>query len=903
MRKAVRLSLSSHQFLLIVLHLLYHTAAGAPLQRSLLNWNRQALYCGNQERRRKPNVRQRHVLGLILRAMTVRTEFLPVSIGLLILLLWAGTIALLTFRRDERRWDLLSAALLAAMFAAFFGRTISGAVYQPADGGDLVSFLFPIYRFAAHTISQGSLPLWNPHLYGGAPFITDIQAGFLYPPNLLLFLLNPNFDYRWMQFLSISHFWWAGLGVYVLVRTLGHSRPAALLAGLAFGLCDILFIHLGNLNLVAVLSWSGWILTACHLALTRRSLPWAGVAAVLFAIANYAGHAQSSYYLAMIVAIYSLGFSGVDYWENLARGSHTTALRQSLPSLQYPLTVFILTALLSAPILLPAFEMLPYTQRGEFDYQDTVSYSLAPGPAFIGMLTPGFFGRGPWDYWGSWDRVELPYAGLVTLLLAAGAILLPLPEKRRRLLPWLALALSGFVISLGGNTPVHGWLTRILPVYGSFQAPARTIVLWALALSVLAAFGLDALLGARSGNREHPQPSPRTLYLSLIGFGAPALLVIAIPLTLLTTRVLDGDPIAMQRASMSAQAVLLAISVWLAVSLLVALYRRKRLAGGMFSALLFILLLLELTVAAVNIDVSRNDPSRSFAQPEIIAFLHEQAGTNETAGRDTARRAPPHTNLDHFRIDVRTGIYDLWQPNTAALFGLQDVWGIYNPLVLTHWQGLWDNNPGRHTRIYDMYNVRFVIVRDGTPLDDQYTLAYDAPGPLAVYENPDPLPRAWLVPAAQILPDEEAVLTALKQPSFEPLQTVVLAQPHDSPSIPATTDESIPTNTSGTVSVLAYSPNEILLAAHAERPGYLLLSEVWFPGWLATVNGESTPVWRANYTLRALAVPSGDLDVRLWYAPASWRRGLVLFSVGILLLVGLSLWRTLGRSSQDHDWL
>ena len=105
------------------------------------------------------------------------------------------------------------------------------------------------------------------------------------------------------------------------------------------------------------------------------------------------------------------------------------------------------------------------------------------------------------------------------------------------------------------------------------------------------------------------------------------------------------------------------------------------------------------------------------------------------------------------------------------------------------------------------------------------------------------------------------------------------------------------------VSVLAYSSNEIILAAHTERPGYLVLSEVWFPGWLATVNGKSAPVWRANYTLRALAVPSGELNVRLWYAPASWRYGLVLFSVGILLLVDLSLRRFLGRSSQEHDRL
>lgn len=825
--------------------------------------------------------------------MNAPSDFLPLSIGLLILLLLAGAIAWLTYRRDERRWDLLSAALLAGMFTAFFGRTISGAVYQPADGGDLVSFLFPIYRFAARTLSQGQLPLWNPHLYGGAPFVTDIQAGFLYPPNLLLFLLNPAFDYRWMQLLSIGHLWWAGLGVYVLVRTLGHSRPAALLAGLAFGVCDMLFIHLGNLNLIAVLSWSGWVLTACHVALTRRSFPWAAVAAALFAIANYAGHAQSSYYLGMTVGIYSLGLLAADYWENLATGAHRTALRQALAGLQYPLTVFILAALLSAPILLPAFEMLPYTQRGAFDYQDTVSYSLAPGPAFVGLLTPGFFGRGPAAYWGSWDRVELPYAGLVTLLLAAAACLLPIPERRRRLLPWLALALSGFAIALGGNTPIHGWLTRILPVYGSFQAPARTIVLWALALSVLAAIGLDALLKPRDKDRGSPLLPHFNLYFSVISISGPAFLLVLITLLLVTTQLLNGDPVALRRAATAGKALLLASFVWVAARILLAQYRRQRLASGTVAALLLVLLLLELFAAGANIDASSNDPTSKFLHPEIVAFLREQTGDEpDCAPTDTeCRSAASGTSSRYYRIDTRTGILDLWQPNAAALAGLQDVWGISNPLELVHWHTLWENNGGRHTRIYDMYNVRFVIVRDGTPLDDQYTLAYDAPGPLAVYENPDPLPRAWLVPQAQVLPDEEAVLAALKQPAFEPLHTVVLAQNHDNPSILAPADESVPSSMAEPVSVLAYGPNEMVLAAHAERPGYLVFSEVWFPGWLATVNGEPAPVLRANYTFRALPVPVGDLEIRLWYAPKSWRRGLALLGVGLLLLAGLYLSR------------
>lgn len=824
--------------------------------------------------------------------MDYSRELILFSIG--ILLIWCGTIAWLTVRRDERRWDLLCATLLAGIFLVFFWRTVSGVVFRPGGGGDLASFLFPIYRFAARTLNEGRLPLWNPHLYGGAPFIGDIQSGFLYPPNLLLFLLNPSFDYHWMQLLGIWHLWWAGLGVFVLARTLGCGRSAALLAGVAFGLSDHLFMRTGNLNLIAVLSWTGWILAACHLAFTRHSLVWAGCAAALFAIANSAGHAQSSYHLCMAVGVYSAGVLVMRFWESLAAGPRKAASRQLLIDLRYPLTVFILAALLSAPILLPAFEMLPYTHRAAFEYQDSSKYSLPPGPALVGLFTPSFFGRGSGSYWGSPDRVEMPYAGLVTLLLAAGALLLPAPGKWRRLLPWFALAVFAFVVALGRYTPVHGWLTQILPVYDSLRAPARAIVLWALTIAVLAAIGLDALLEGGKREEEDTVPSYSTLYFSFIRIGVAGLPLVLIPLIFVTTRVLQEGADTLRRATTAGQAVLLATFVWLATWLLLALHRRKRLKGSILPGLLLILLLVELSVAGVNINMRRNDgtndPTRGFEHPEIVSFLKGQSveRTDAAAGGP----AVDSSLASHlFRIDARTGIYDLWQPNTAALAGFWDVWGTYNPLILTHWEGLWENNPGRHTRIYDMYNVRFVIVRDGTPLDRQYSLAYDAPGPLAVYENPDPLPRAWLVPTAQVLADEEAVLAALKQPSFEPLHVVIMAQQNDLRPDSAASAVSPSSGLDGPVSILAHSENEIVLAVHAERAGILVLSEVWFPGWLATVNGEPAPVWRANYTFRALPVPAGELEIRLWYAPDSWHRGLALFGVGFLLLTGLSFWR------------
>ena len=114
-----------------------------------------------------------------------------------------------------------------------------------------------------------------------------------------------------LQWLAIGHLYWAGLGLYVLLRVLrpgeqAVGRPAALFGALAFALCDPLFIHLGNLNLIVVLSWLPWVFAAFVVSLQRRSLAWAALAALLFAVGNYAGHAQSSYYIGLALAVYAL---------------------------------------------------------------------------------------------------------------------------------------------------------------------------------------------------------------------------------------------------------------------------------------------------------------------------------------------------------------------------------------------------------------------------------------------------------------------------------------------------------------------------------------------------------------------------------------------------------------------
>ncbi len=828
------------------------------------------------------------------------------AIWLGIVLLWA---LILAWRArverqnpDARRLagDILAGGILLMLTVAFFWRTISGDVFQPADGGDLVSFLYPTYRFAASQISQWVLPLWNPHLYGGAPFISDIQAGFFYPPNFLLFVFEPEFAYPTMQWLAIGHLYWAGLGMFVLLRTMvfdGQSvgRPAAMLGALAFQFSDAFFIHLGNLNLIAVLSWMPWVFAAYLIALDRRSMRWTVVAALLFTVANYAGHAQSSYYIGLALAAYTVVWFGLEMLD--LRGDHaddggTHWLRAIGSRLQYLFVVALLTGLLTAPLLLPSLELTQYTARQNFTYQESIAFSLAPTQAAVGLFTPGFFGRGPALFWGLWDRVETPYAGVVTLMLAVIGYALASKGTRRKLWPWLGVALFGMLIALGVYGIVHGLLTVVLPGFGQFRAPARAIVLWALGISVMGGVGTDVVVRrylrpARTGDQADEQADEQTFprdasdrrVNTLLFAGSVIFVGLVVPLLFFALLATQNDSDAFLRASLAALAVVLAAGFWLATWALLAGYRAGWIGAGVFGISLIALLFIELTATGAYTDISSTDPARGFDHPEIVEFLQADS--------------------ELFRIDTRTDIADLWQPDTAALHGLQDVWGVANPLLLRHWSNLWEATGGRQTERYDMLNVKYVLVRDGAPLPEgKFELALDAPGDLSLYRNSDAMPRAWLVHEIVTLPigafDDGDLGTLFEEYGLDP-QTVALVESANAEDLTVTpvlsaADES--------TSVTHYGASSMTLDVSASAPALLVLSEVWYPGWRATVDGEATDVLRANGALRALPVPAGDSTVVLNFLPSSWLYGLVAAVIGAVLAVFLFV---VGSGQKEGD--
>ncbi len=752
-------------------------------------------------------------------------------------------------------WDLLAIGVLAMATAGFFWRQLSGTFFTPADGGDLVSFLLPIYTFAQDSLRAGHLPLWNPHLYLGAPHVAEVQGGWLYPPTLLTLLLTPRLSYLHLEQLSIAHIWWTGVGTYVLLRSLTRalddrrlSRWAALAAALAFMFADPLLVHFGNTNLLAVASWLPWVVWAFLRTGSARH-PWraTALAGLLLGIGTLAGHPQTSLTIVLALAILSAFLA----YFALTSGR---GWRAALAPVGRLLLVVAIAGLLAAPILLPAVLHTPYTARAAFTYGDAAQYSLSPAQ-WIGLVLPAYFGRSPGLHWGPWDRVEMGYLGILPLALALLAIV---QQPGRRVWLWLGLALTAFVLALGIYALPHGWLT-LLPGFGQTRAPARLLLLTDLGLAVLAGYGLDGLLRAWSA-REAQAFDAVWRIMKWITAGVVA---VGVPLSYLALMVTqDASPATFLRAALVTIGV-----VWLAAFCLATLgilaarrfgWARPAVIGALACALIFF----DVSSMGAYLDGSTTNPASSYQQPALVEFLTAQSGT--------------------WRLDARTDIDQLWQPNTALMVGLDDVWGVANPLVLADVVRYWDGigPQGRSSPLYDFLNAQFLIGRKDVPLDwSKYELAFDGAPELAVFRNRAVLPRAFLVYQATSVTDQEAAWEAIHRDGFDPGREVVV---EGGATLQAPPEGAV----SAPVEIVAQGPNASTLIVQPTAPAYLVISQPFYPGWQAVDQaGREVPIVRANFAFQALAVGPETQSVTLRFAPSTWTWGLVLAGIGVLIVV------------------
>jgi hypothetical protein len=222
-----------------------------------------------------------------------------------------------------------------------------------------------------------------------------------------------------------------------------------------------------------------------------------------------------------------------------------------------------------------------------------------------------------------------------------------------------------------------------------------------------------------------------------------------------------------------------------------------------------------------------------------------------------------------------------FEHNGGMSFGLRSVFG-YDPLVLQRYEEFITSLPDPRARTYDLLNAGYLVTTAPQEFEgsDAPQLVLEKSG-VWVYERPGALPRAWVVPQVEVLDDQD-ILLHIHEPSFDPRAVALVESPLACESDGA-----------GEVEGVHDTGNRIDVQVSGGG-GLLILSETYYPGWRAEVDGKPSGLIRADYVLRAVCVPPGDHQVTLIYDPPLLKVGLAVTSLTLLLLVVISAWRLSG---------
>lgn len=798
---------------------------------------------------------------------------LPGFLGIVVI--WSLFYAWFYRRRAQnqgRHRDVLAVGVLILATLAFYWPLFFTESWIPKGGGDLSSFIYPIYAFAARWLKRGIIPLWNPHLYLGMPFAADNQSGLFYPLNLLFFLLIPRFTYPVVELMAVIHVFLAGLFSYRLLRDLpswrttgsdpdrSGARPPigrlpALAGAIAFMFSDLFVVHPGNLNIIATAAWLPLVLFCFRRALARPGWGWTGWSGLVLGIAALVGHAQMFLYIGMSLAL-------LTFFE-VVRDRHAgwrPALRR--------LAVLVLTGAiafgLSALALIPAYDLTDYTVRSSMSYQDASNFYVPPA-GLIGILMPGFWGRGTGPFWGPWSRTEMGYVGVLPLLLAAVAVVMAWRQPWVRF--WLLLGTIGLLTALGPYTALHGWTYALIPFFRQLRVPARAIFLFDLAVAMLAAGGLDLLL--------HPLSRLARRLLArfergLVWIGG-VLALFVLPLlghAVISARMaVPSDVLAQHVTSMNSVVFLLLFLGLSAAGL--ALRRRGQRSTLVLGVGAVLVIAFDLISLGAYVEIEPNDPLAGYRHDEALAFLRADG--------------------DVYRVETTADVHGGWAPDWALIHEMDDLNGIWNPLrlgaydVLT-WVGIDRENP-----FYRLYNVKYLITGRNIPVPASFEPVFDE-GEHIMYRFKDVLPRAFMVYEVVPASGDIHALQIAKSSDFDPAAQIVLKQ-QDNPVLLAAP----PDLGESQVEIVGRGPNHINLRVETPADGYLFISEMWMPGWLATVDGQSRPVLQANYTFRAVYVRAGESQVHLRYRPLPWLVGLGITLGTMAVLAAWAGWSLLRK--------
>jgi hypothetical protein len=721
--------------------------------------------------------------------------------------------------------DLIVVAILLSLCLLFFWRVLTPDSLDRRwfASGDFTDQFYAFRTFMAEELWSGRLPLWNPFNFSGTPFLADIQSAVYYPIGLLVifFAGQGGLPLVAVEIEVILHYFLASLFVYLFVKHLTRSRVAGLASGIIYAYGSYLTSY-PKLQM-AILEGQTWV-------------PLALLAASLAAEEERRGRKRRTAAWLMLGGV-ALGLSAL-------AGHGQTLLLAAYTVLAYLLFVFfplwwvedrrgkvsIVARLLLLPAIalgLGAAQLIPSFEYMQLSTRAQMSFSRASGgflfSDLLALVLPG---------------LRVIYVGILPLILAILALVL---KRRRETIFWGIMAFLALLLSLGGRTFLFTLLYLFAPGFNLFQGQERALQVFSLAVAILAGYGTAILEHPMAHTAKHRYAAICCL-LRWATIGAVVLSILAYWGTLL------NPPESGDVSDLLERSVLLVILLALGTAVLY-LRLRRRLRGWRLGLLLIPILVFDLFSLNLGQDLQRFRARDRFQPPPVVEFLQGQP-------------AP-------FRVWHERQL----PGNYGVVWRLEDTGGI-SPLRLDRYQRFLNALPSDRAR--SLLNVQYAFTWEHVLPDGQLVEEYSDPEQDAYfYRIEETAPLAYVVYSAQIEADDTAALERLAVPDFDPRQQVILAQ---DPGF------ELPGAGSATVQILERLPNRLELEVDTDADGVLVLSEIDYPGWQATVDGRQAPILRANTVLRALPLRAGQHKVEMVFRPWIVFAGLAI-SVLILAVV------------------
>lgn len=565
--------------------------------------------------------------------------------------------------------DICAALVLALLVVAFNpGLTLFG---QVLGGYDAFVYFYPLRSYIMETLGRGQLPLWNPYLFAGSPYLANTQTAIFYPGTWLFALLDVPRAYA-LNF--VGHVWLASVLFYAFARvTLGLGRVGSLLGGAAFAFSGFMNGQAGHINQFSVAALLPGVALALDVAMrTARPLP---VLCLLLGLALQilAGHPQQVYMTVVALALLIL-------WRALSVPGALSDWRATLGRLVRGGAVLGIAGALAAGIaavqLIPTLELSRLSIRGGGLSYQLAAFDALPWPLLLPALFPG--------YWAHLPTTEF-FGHLGTVVFVVAWLGLLGGRGRAALLGALYVAL-GLLLAVGDATSLFRFLFDWAPGFASFRVPARWLLVSTFGLAILAAAGLDWLVGwrhgaatgAATGGMSGGVAGGRAGILALwrqIGPVRGSFAGVLVPLAL-ASLVQFGQP--QSRWLLLAWGLLTAATLLIVALLVVA--PRLRVVG---LSLLVVGALADLWAAGMNLEYRHTVPDVAFRQPrEAISELQARMHLDR-AYRSLSIATPEY-------IVKETGEYEERYSSLPRL-------SLENLLVTVKWNDtLWPNTPLVH---------------------------------------------------------------------------------------------------------------------------------------------------------------------------------------------------------------